>query len=72
VWFHAGQASGRRGPIRTSEERQVFKEAPGVIERALLKDQLTTGVAMVDMLFPVLLGQRVAILGDSKAGKTRS
>jgi F-type H+-transporting ATPase subunit alpha len=65
-----GKPLDGRGPIRTSEQRQVFKEAPGVIERALLKDQLTTGVSMVDMLFPVLLGQRVAILGDSKAGKT--
>ena len=58
------------GPIRYTETRQVFAEAPGVIERSLLKDQLTTGVAMVDMLFPILLGQRVAIMGDSKAGKT--
>lgn len=58
------------GPIGLTAHRPVFNPAPGVIERALLKDPLPTGVAMVDSLFPMVLGQRVAILGDSKAGKT--
>jgi F-type H+/Na+-transporting ATPase subunit alpha len=40
------------------------------MERQLLSDRLPTGVTLVDMLFPVVLGQRIAVLGDTKAGKT--
>ena len=65
-----GKPIDGKGPVWLKDRRPVFKEAPGVIERELLKDQINTGVAMVDMLFPILLGQRVAILGDSKAGKS--
>ena len=67
-------ASGRpidgKGPIQLTATRPVFSPAPGVIDRTLLRDRLATGVAMVDQLFPILLGQRIAVLGDSKAGKS--
>lgn len=53
-----------------NESREVFAQAPGIMERSLLKDQLYSGVTMVDMLFPVVLGQRIAVMGDTKAGKT--
>lgn len=53
-----------------NESREVFAQAPGITERSLLKDQLYSGVTMVDMLFPVVLGQRIAVMGDTKAGKT--
>ncbi|MCA9349049.1 sodium-transporting two-sector ATPase, partial [Candidatus Saccharibacteria bacterium] len=33
-------------------------------------DQLTTGVTVIDSLFPIVLGQRMAILGESKVGKS--
>jgi len=36
----------------------------------MLNEQLASGVAAVDMFFPVVLGQRIAILGDSKSGKS--
>jgi len=59
-----------KGELTLSEERDVFGEAPGLLERNLLKDQLYSGVTMVDMLFPVVLGQRIAIMGDAKSGKS--
>ncbi len=31
---------------------------------------LETGITVIDSLFPIVLGQRLAILGDSKSGKT--
>lgn len=53
-----------------NETWPVFNDAPGLIERDQLNEQLDTGVALVDMLFPVVLGQRIAVLGDSKTGKS--
>lgn len=58
------------GDIHLGETREVFSEAPGIRERSLLKDQLASGVTIVDMLFPIVLGQRIAIMGDTKSGKT--
>lgn len=65
-----GKPVDGKGPIRLTASRPVFNPAPGVIERAQVKDPLPTGVAMVDFLFPVVLGQRIAVLGDSKSGKS--
>lgn len=59
-----------KGPIKTTELGEIFKTAPGIMERQLLSDRLPTGVSASDMLFPVVLGQRIAVLGDTKAGKT--
>lgn len=65
-----GQPLDGKGAINLTETLPVFAKAPGVIERSLLTDRLPTGTAMVDLLFPVVLGQRIAVLGDAKTGKT--
>lgn len=65
-----GRALDGKGDLTLTESRHVFAEAPAIHERSLLNDQLYSGVTMVDMLFPVVLGQRIAILGDTKSGKT--
>ncbi|HXH26860.1 MAG TPA: hypothetical protein VNG90_03110 [Candidatus Acidoferrum sp.] len=59
-----------KGPLRLRTTWPVYNKAPGVMERALLKDQLPTGVTVVDTLFTVVFGQRIAVLGDTKAGKS--
>lgn len=59
-----------KGELQLAESREVFQQAPGITERDLLKDQLYSGVTMVDMLFPVVLGQRIAVMGDTKSGKS--
>ena len=56
--------------VTLADTRDVFSTAPGILERSLLKDQLYSGVSMVDMLFPIVLGQRIAIMGDTKTGKS--
>lgn len=53
-----------------NETWPVFYGAPGMVERDQLDEQLDTGVTLVDTLFPVVLGQRIAVLGDSKTGKS--
>lgn len=56
--------------IASTETWPVYSQAPGMMERQLLSDRLPTGVTLVDQLFPVVLGQRIAVLGDTKSGKT--
>jgi F-type H+-transporting ATPase subunit alpha len=59
-----------KGPINAKEQSGIFNQAPGIMARSMLNEQLASGVAAVDMFFPVVLGQRIAILGDSKSGKS--
>lgn len=59
-----------KGPITTKTVSGIFNKAPGIMARAMLNEQLASGVTAVDMFFPVVLGQRIAILGDSKSGKS--
>ena len=65
-----GQPLDGKGPITFSRFDPVFKVAPGIIERRQLDEPLTTGVAIADQLFPLVKGQRIAVLGDNKVGKT--
>jgi F-type H+-transporting ATPase subunit alpha len=59
-----------KGAIRTTATSGVFNPAPGIMARSMLNEQLASGVTAVDSFFPVVLGQRIAILGDSKSGKS--
>lgn len=59
-----------QGPLRTTTASGIFNPAPGIMARNELNEQLASGVSAVDMFFPVVLGQRIAILGDSKSGKS--
>lgn len=57
-------------PIAPDKAWPVFNNAPPLHERKLLADQLESGVTAIDALFPVVRGQRMALLGDSKSGKS--
>jgi len=59
-----------KGQLTTKEKSGIFNAAPGIMARSMLNEQLASGVSAVDMFFPVVLGQRIAILGDSKSGKS--
>lgn len=59
-----------KGPIKATEMSGIFNPAPGIMARSPLNEQLVTGVTAVDSFFPFTLGQRMAILGDSKSGKS--
>lgn len=59
-----------KGAVKTTATSGVFNPAPGIMARSMLNEQLASGVTAVDSFFPVVLGQRIAILGDSKAGKS--
>ena len=65
-----GEPLDGKGPIAADATWPVFNPAPPIFERELLDLQLETGVTSVDGLFPIVRGQRLAILGDNKTGKT--
>ena len=65
-----GEPLDGKGSIAPDATRKVFNVAPPLYERKLLEDQLESGVTAVDAIFPLVRGQRIALLGDGKSGKS--
>ncbi len=65
-----GEPLDGKGPIAADSTWAVFRPAPALYERKLLDTQLESGVPAIDALFPIVRGQRMALLGDSKSGKS--
>jgi F-type H+-transporting ATPase subunit alpha len=65
-----GKPLDGKGAIAADATWPVFNTAPPIYEREMLNQQLETGVALIDTLFPIVRGQRLAMLGDSKSGKS--
>ena len=65
-----GEPLDGKGPIAADSIWPVFNIAPPIYQRKLLDIQLESGVSALDSLFPVVRGQRMALLGDSKSGKS--
>jgi F-type H+-transporting ATPase subunit alpha len=65
-----GEPLDGKGPIAADGVWPVFNDAPPLYQRRLLGDQLESGVTAVDALLPIVRGQRMALLGDSKSGKS--
>jgi F-type H+-transporting ATPase subunit alpha len=66
----SGEPLDGKGPISATSVWPVFNPAPPLYERQLVEDQVESGVTAVDALFPIVRGQRMALLGDSKSGKS--
>lgn len=65
-----GEPLDGKGPIQPDQEWDVFHSAPMLYERELLDTPVETGVAILDLEYSLARGQRMAMLGDSKVGKT--
>ncbi len=65
-----GEPLDGKGPIAADGVWPVFHPAPPLHARKLLDKQLESGVIVVDGLFPLLRGQRMALLGEGKSGKS--
>lgn len=65
-----GEPIDGEGPIRPDMEWEVFHDAPMLYERELLDTPVETGVSLLDLEYSLARGQRMAMLGDSKVGKT--
>lgn len=58
------------GAIVADAAWPVFNRAPKLYERQALSDSLETGVTVLDSIVPIVKGQRLAIIGDNKTGKS--
>lgn len=65
-----GEPLDGKGPIVADGTWPVFHDAPMIYERELVDKQLATGVTVLDTMFSLVRGQRMAILGDGKVGKS--
>jgi F-type H+-transporting ATPase subunit alpha len=65
-----GEPLDGKGPIAADKSWPIFNIAPPLIERELLSVQLESGIIAIDSFFPIVRGQRMALLGDSKSGKS--
>lgn len=66
----SGEPLDGKGAIAADGTWPIFNFAPPIYERELLAQQLETGIVAIDSLFPIVRGQRMALLGDSKLGKS--
>ncbi|MDB5179767.1 MAG: atpA [Candidatus Saccharibacteria bacterium] len=65
-----GEPIDGEGEIVADQEWDVFHSAPMLYERELLDTPVETGVIILDLEYSLARGQRMAMLGDSKVGKT--
>jgi F-type H+-transporting ATPase subunit alpha len=65
-----GQPIDGKGPIVTSQSREIERIAPGVVDRSPVKEPLQTGLKAIDSMVPIGRGQRELIIGDRQTGKT--
>lgn len=65
-----GEPLDGKGAVAADGEWPIFNSAPPIYARELLNKQLETGVTVIDALFPIARGQRLALVGDSKSGKS--
>lgn len=55
----------------TAKEIRPIEVAPaGIMSRRVIKEQLDTGLGIVDLMVPIGRGQRELVIGDRKTGKT--
>lgn len=65
-----GKPLDGKGPVGTTETRNVEGIAPDVVQRMPVHQPLQTGIKAIDALIPIGLGQRELIIGDRQTGKT--
>ena len=65
-----GEPLDGKGPIAADGTWPIFNEAPPLIDRQKLDVILESGVIAIDSLYPIVRGQRMALLGAGKSGKS--
>ena len=65
-----GRPLDGEGAIDCEAQSPLEKEAPPILARKPVEEQLITGIRAIDALIPIGRGQRELILGDRATGKT--
>src|SRR3989339_362033 len=58
------------GDIPVEKYMPVEAEAPSIVDRTPISESMSTGVMVIDALFPIGKGQRELIIGNRSTGKT--
>jgi F-type H+-transporting ATPase subunit alpha len=65
-----GRPLDGKGPVPSTETRNLEVQAPSVVQRQPVKEPLQTGITAIDAMTPIGRGQRELIIGDRQTGKT--
>ena len=65
-----GRPLDDKGPIASTERRNLEVQAPNVVSRQPVKEPLYTGISAIDAMTAIGRGQRQLIIGDRQTGKT--
>ena len=65
-----GKPLDGKPPVETRTYYPVERDAPALFDRDFVREQLYTGIKVIDSMFPIGKGQRELILGDPSTGKT--
>jgi F-type H+-transporting ATPase subunit alpha len=65
-----GRPIDGKGPVTTTETRNLEIQAATVVQRQPVKEPLQTGITAIDAMTPIGRGQRELIIGDRQTGKT--
>jgi F-type H+/Na+-transporting ATPase subunit alpha len=59
-----------KGPVETTQRRELEIQAPTVVQRQPVREPLQTGIKAIDAMTAIGRGQRQLIMGDRQTGKT--
>lgn len=65
-----GEPIDALGEIVPEAYMQVESEPPAIVDRTPINEPMSTGIMVVDVLFPIGKGQRELIIGNRGTGKT--
>lgn len=62
---------GMLSKSKTVKKMPIIQKPKGMETRAFIKDQLISGITLIDSLLPIGRGQREFVIGDARSGKGR-
>ncbi len=65
-----GEPIDERGPVNTSHNAPIHREAPEFADQSTEAEMLVTGIKVVDLLAPYARGGKIGLFGGAGVGKT--
>ncbi len=65
-----GNPIDERGAVEAEENWAIHRAAPAFVDQSSEKEQLVTGIKVVDLLCPYLKGGKIGLFGGAGVGKT--
>jgi len=65
-----GDPVDERGPVETSTNLPIHRDAPDFVDQSTETEQLVTGIKVVDLLTPYPKGGKIGLFGGAGVGKT--